>query len=111
MLPTYFNEEPFERGTYQAVARIATIRPEPFTESIETLGKSLDDSDPAIRCHAASALWSIDSKNSRTHIQQLRNDSSPLTFYDFNSGTLVSSTVGLVVTEIMEKTPVTPKAA
>jgi methylated-DNA-[protein]-cysteine S-methyltransferase len=96
-LLSILHEEPFERGAHWAVARLAKVRPDAFTEGAEMLTDSLADPDPTIRGLAASALLAIDAKSSRRAVEALQNDESPVTEYDFHSGQLKRTTVGRMI--------------
>ncbi len=96
-LLSFLHEEPFERGAHWAVARLAKVRPDAFTEGAEMLIDSLADPDPTIRGLAASALLAIDAKSSRRAVEALQNDESPVTEYDFHSGQLKWTTVGRMI--------------
>ncbi|UCD17733.1 MAG: hypothetical protein JSV44_02190, partial [Candidatus Zixiibacteriota bacterium] len=48
LLPAYFHQEPFEKGTHQAVYRVAQVCPLPFVKSIPKLADSLNNPDPVV---------------------------------------------------------------
>jgi len=102
LLTAYFHEEPFERGSYLAVARIAAVNPQPFTGIIPDLREALVGHDAVIRCHAATALWNIDSSDNPSVIEPLKRDSSPVTFYDYKRGIPVETTVGRFIESLMK---------
>ncbi|HHI02509.1 MAG TPA: PBS lyase, partial [candidate division Zixibacteria bacterium] len=56
VLASYLNEEPFESGVHQALARIIPQKPDFLTEIAERLCPSLEDDNPAIRGNAAFIL-------------------------------------------------------
>jgi len=101
LLPAYFHEEPFEQGSHLAVARSAAINSAPFADFVEDLNNSLEDSDSAIRCHAASALHDIDPGNHKSRLEKLSRDSSPVELYNFENGQLEKTTVARVVEKVL----------
>ncbi len=111
LLPAYFKEEPFERGTYLAVARIASINPKIYGENVDQLKESLSNPDPAIKCHAVAALYAIDEKLGQSIAKKLENDTSPVTLYDFNSGNLIATTVRQYVSQISDPDQTSEQAA
>jgi hypothetical protein len=56
----FTNEEPFEQGSYFALARISAKAPELIEKNRDVLLSALDDPDPAIRDHAQTALNSVE---------------------------------------------------
>jgi methylated-DNA-[protein]-cysteine S-methyltransferase len=103
-LSAFLREEPFERGTHWAIARLARLHPELCAQGVGELRKSLSDDDPLIRARAARALLAIDRESHRRAVEPLYDDKSPLAEYDRQSGNLQSSTVGQVVkTALAEK--------
>jgi HEAT repeat protein len=102
LLSAYLREEPFERGIHLAVSRVAVINRKPFAEIVDELGKSLENPDDAIRCHAASALQFLNAKAFRPTMEKLARESNPVRLYDFESGSLIKTTVGKVVKGVLE---------
>jgi hypothetical protein len=97
LLPRFFNEEPFEKGSHFAVYRVASIKPAAFTGSVFLLRLSIDNPDAFIAAHAALALVAIGAKNYITDVEKLRTDNRQFTFYDFDSSSLRKMTVGQAV--------------
>ena len=89
MVP-FFHEEPFERGAYFAVARLAGIKPEFFMEFREELAAAVGTPDPYIKGYAVMALVALDGVSAldEERIRILKNDETLLTMYDFHAGTL-----------------------
>jgi HEAT repeat protein len=87
-------EEPFEAGTYQALDRIAAVRPGPVARIAETLRPGLDDPDPRIRAHAAATLLRLDPRDGDPRLTALRDAPEPLTLYDPHRGELTHTRVG-----------------
>jgi hypothetical protein len=111
ILPSFFNEEPFERGSHLAVSRIAAVKPETYDGSIEELGKSLDSRDEVIRCYAARALLEIGTGKYGSAIRKLANESTPVVLYDFDKGLLVKTDVGQVVKTAIDQAEESGRAA
>jgi len=96
LLPSFFHEEPFERGAHHAVYRVATVNGKPFGDTIPLLKQSTIDRDPATRTYAALTLIHLGSAND-IDFESLKNDSAALTRYDFDTGELQRTTVGATV--------------
>lgn len=87
-LPSFFREEPFERGTHFAVYRVASVDPRPFADSVPDLVDSLNDPDPAIRAYAALALKAIGGSSMGDDTNKLQADKAEFLLYDFDTGQL-----------------------
>ncbi len=94
ILHSFHREEPFEAGTYMALARIATLEPGRVKEFVPFLCQGLEDADPRIRAHAARIL-SLVGEQSQHHPAwaTVLADDTPLTVYDHESGELNQTTV------------------
>lgn len=101
MLPTYINEEPFEKGTHWAIARLSESRPEIFIKDFTKILRSLDNSDPYIRVYTAKAVMFIDSINAKTKVEKLTVDQGEVELYDFTTGNLFQTSVGKIVTDLV----------
>lgn len=87
LLPHFFVEEPFERGTFFAVSRIAEQAPHLFFDHAELLSQALTHEDPGIRAFALRTLIAMD----RIHphrASSLLEDDAPVQTYDFSTGVL-----------------------
>jgi hypothetical protein len=96
ILVSYLREEPFERGSHWALARIAWVKPDGLIEYREPLLRSLDDSDPFIRAHAAISLCAMGSVYPQEKITGLSGDESSFRIYDHRSGKMENLTVDQV---------------
>ena len=96
-LGSYRAEEPFEAGTYIALARLAEVDPEAIREIAPYLVSGLQDADPRIRAHAALALLWSRAEAGRDGVESLADDHAEITVYDRGSGTLRQTTVGELV--------------
>ena len=94
LLPQFFDEEPFERGSRWAVARLAPLQPDSFTGAVPRLVSSLDEPDPVIRGYALLALNAIGDKTAAERAEKLSDDAVPVPVYDFETGRLDDITVG-----------------
>ena len=93
MLPSFIIEEPFERGTHWAIARVAEIKPEIFFKDFSTILKSLEDSDPYIRVFTIKATMLIDPLNAKPKIEKLAEDQEKVELYNFTTGNMYQTTV------------------
>ncbi len=90
-LPLYFEEEPFERGAFWAVARVAEIRPDAFGEdTVSELAAFFKDEDPVIRYRSLLALSRIESRATADIPLGAKDDLGESIEYDFESGKLVT---------------------
>ncbi len=99
LIPSFFKEEPFERGSRWAVARMAAVDPTAFEHAIATLVSSLDDPDPAIRGLSLLALKALGGPVAPETLKALLDDPGTLSIYDFQTGTLEQTTVGALCRE------------
>ncbi len=104
LLPAFFVEEPFERGTFEAVAHIAELRPEVYRDQTAALTEALTDDDSQIRAFAFLALSRIDPDIADARIESLLSDDGPVEWYDFDTGELKSSTVAEFVQNLPRDT-------
>jgi hypothetical protein len=93
VLPSYLNEEPFERGTHHALYRLASVHPARMPSDMSALHDSLNVSDPYIRCFAALTLLAVGDNRQEKRIASLSKDQSELRLYDFGRGDFRRSTV------------------
>lgn len=100
MLPPFLIEEPFEKGTRIAIARIAEIDRSPFDPSTSRkLIQTLADPDPTIRGSSIIALKALKAEEAEKHLFKLENDSATLELYNFNNGMIEKTTVGNLVAD------------
>ena len=103
MLPAFFDEEPFEQGAHWAVARVAAVRPDIYKPLMPLITKSLAADDPQIRLYTVWALRELGIKFIKGTIRELEPDNAPVSFYSFETGQMVDSTVGTEVTKVLEQ--------
>jgi hypothetical protein len=103
LLSSYFKEEPFERGTWQAVARIASIEQGLFADLAPDVETAVNDKDPLIRYHAVSILLSIDAAKYRPLVTKLMDDRGSVSIYDFETGRLMTTRMGKAVEILMKR--------
>ncbi len=103
LLPSYFVEEPFERGAFEAVARVAEIRPEAFSGDIVQLTDALGNDDAAIRAFAWLALYRIEPERGRDQAGRLAEDTASVERYDSDTGSLIETTVAAIVRETLSE--------
>ncbi len=87
ILSSFLVEEPFVQGAHWALSRLVKINTEVYRDEkvVDTLKKSLGDSDPAIRAYAADVLKVLDAD---FHVRITENELDGQSFYeyDFTSG-------------------------
>ncbi len=94
ILHSFHREEPFESGTYSALARLATLEPKLVAPFVPFLQAGLTDPDPRIRAHAARILALVGAKREdHPAWDKVLTDSTPLSVYDHNDGELRQTTV------------------
>lgn len=100
-LGSFRMEEPFEAGTYTALARLAEVAPASVRRIAEALVPGLTDPDPRIRAHAALALGRVGHAPAVSAVRALVSDPDPVTVYDAATGELRETTVGALVAEVL----------
>ncbi len=105
ILFAYLREEPFERGSHWAVARISWVEPEGLVKYHKMLYRSLDDPDPFIRAHAAISLCALGEETAMEKIKGLSGDGSVFSIYDCRSGNMEDLTVGRVAIAVLGHLP------
>ena len=98
-LLSFLAEEPFERGTHWALWRLTCLRSDLFAEAAEKLQPSLSDPDPAIRTFSALTLDIIDGEATGKNASRVADDTEELSLYSFDSGRLITTTVGALVSD------------
>jgi len=93
-LPSFFVEEPFERGSRWAVVRLAAREQSVFTATAPALVVSLEDTDGVVRGLSLLGLRALKNRSGRERAAELTGDHYPMKIYDFDSGNLVGTTVG-----------------
>jgi hypothetical protein len=102
ILFAYLKEEPFERGSHWALARISWVKPDTLIAYHEQLFESLDDEDPFIRAHAAISLCVMGGGSAKEKIKALSGDKSAFNVFDYRSGKMEDLTVGQVAGAILK---------
>ena len=97
MLPSFLVEEPFERGTHWALWRLSCLRSSLFANAADKLKRSLADADPAIRAYGALTLALVTGEATGDSPAELENDKSDLSLYNLETGQLLTTTVGALV--------------
>jgi HEAT repeat protein len=94
LLPAFLIEEPFEKGTRIAIARIAEINKSCFNKPVtKKLVQTLKDPDPEIRGASIIALRALGAAEAYQHVKRLADDMVEIEIYDFNIGELIRSTI------------------
>lgn len=101
LLPAFLQEEPFERGTHWAVARVASLRPDIYEDDVNRLVRSLDNPDPDIRGYTLMALKQIDAKSVAQKAELLKADTAKVSIYDFDTGTIKKVSVASLAEELL----------
>jgi len=102
LLPAFFHEEPFEIGAHLAVCRIASKNPEPFMKYSDALFDSLANPEPRIRAFSILALNKIAMAKSIAEAKKMIDDETSVTFYDFNTGMMVQTTIRNIAKNILK---------
>jgi methylated-DNA-[protein]-cysteine S-methyltransferase len=97
MLPAFLVEEPFERGTHWALWRLSCLRAGLFADAADKLKRSLADPDPGIRAFSALTLALIEGDSAGDGMAELENDKYELSLYSMETGRLLTTTVGALV--------------
>ncbi len=105
LLPHYFDEEPFERGAVYAVGRVGTVAPDVVRKNRSILLKKTRDSDPLIRVHALRALRVGGCAPSEIDARKFASDLTPVTLYQFETGTLKEISLSDVIRDEMPLKP------
>jgi len=99
LLPSFFHEEPFEHGSRWAVARVAPLKPNIFSDAVEELRHTLDHDDPAMRGYSILALSVIGDAVDIAQVKKLSADDSHFSLYDYQTGQLTKTSVAQLVKE------------
>jgi hypothetical protein len=89
ILISFLDQEPFEAGTRNALARVGGMAPEVFMESVPVIIKSLESRDPYIRGFSVKALLAMNDKSAHDKIKAMIRDYHELDDYDFETGELL----------------------
>ncbi|TKJ40112.1 hypothetical protein CEE37_10275 [candidate division LCP-89 bacterium B3_LCP] len=82
ILASSIDLEPFPRGVHWGIARISSVNPAIYSETVPVLRQSLSSSDPVIRGCSVIALNNIDPRGSYAHIDNLKTDEVVFEMYD-----------------------------
>ncbi len=92
-LCSFLVEEPFERGSYWAVARLTAINPAPFQERIEDIAEGLANPDPAIRGFAIIALQRLAFHIPEDLRSLLEHDAAEFEVFDTEANKIITQRV------------------
>ncbi len=104
ILGSFLQEEPFERGTHWAVARVAGLRPDVYTDRVDELTTSLRAADPCIRGYTVLTLAALGVGPGACDTASLLADDATVTLYDHETGELRETTVGYLVRSVSRST-------
>jgi HEAT repeat protein len=94
MLGCRYDEEPFEAGTFLALARVAAQQPQQVALLVPQLRAGLGSADPTIRANAARIVKLTGAPRAEVDgLTEVLSDQTPLTVYDHVDGTLRPTTV------------------
>jgi HEAT repeat protein len=88
-------------GVLRALGKIGRATPEPVRRTAHYFIPLLNDSDPAVRGHAAILLGHLGTTEARDDLIRLLDDSSELPIYE--AGEVVTKTVGELCADTLEK--------
>ncbi len=77
----YLEHAPLRRGAIWGVGRLAQVRPDLAAKAEADLLCALNDCDPVIRGFSAWACGMLGLKSSLPHLEEFRNDATPLELY------------------------------
>lgn len=100
-LPSFFVEEPFERGAYWAVARLASTHPSEFDDIADKLARSTRLADPAIRYRALLALSFIDANRAKECATEMAGDEEVTREYDLTTGGFIDVKVSDLAASVL----------
>jgi len=103
ILVSFLNEEPFEAGTRNALARIGSIAPEILMKSVPVIAKSLDNEDPCIRGFSVKALQAMEDISAHEKIETMTEDHAELDDYDFATGELLRVRVSKLASRYLNR--------
>ncbi len=101
LLLAFLQEEPFERGTHWAVARVASLRPDIYEDDVNRLVRSLDNPDPDIRGYTLIALKLINAQSAAGKAEHLKADTANVSIYDFDVGMIREVSVASLAEELL----------
>jgi len=101
MLPPFLIEEPFEKGTRIAIARVAEIDKACFDKPvIKKLIQTLNDPAPNIRGTSIIALKALGAEEAREQVRALADDNAIFNSYNFVTGEIDQITIGKLASDI-----------
>ncbi len=103
LLLSYTDEEPFERGTHWAIARVSQRQPSVYADSIDIIIPSLKNPDAQVRGYTLLTLQWINPSDVIQEIKELTGDTSAFDWYDSNTGMIQKETVGEIAKNIMSQ--------
>ncbi len=103
LLPQYLSEEPFERGTHFALARLSALDPDLIVKTDDALVWSLNNFDPAIRGYSIMALSMLKTDAYTEYIVKRIQDKSVFTSFDFYTGKLFETSVGQIAESAVQR--------
>ncbi len=100
MLPAFLVEEPFEKGTRIAIARIAGIDSSHFNKTVnKKLIQTLNDPNANIRGSSIVALKSLCRDEAYEHVKALSDDNTEIELYDFKTGEFITYRIEQLVAD------------
>ncbi|MBD3169542.1 MAG: hypothetical protein GF307_08670 [candidate division Zixibacteria bacterium] len=97
ILGSFTEEEPFERGTFWAIARISLRNSNFYQFKVDELIEALDNPDTTIKGYSLLGLKWLDYRVNGTKLGSLQNDNSQVYIYNFESGKLKRSEISKIV--------------
>ncbi len=101
ILGHYLVEEPFERGTHWAIARLGRRAPGAFTVRLGVLRRSLRDPDATIRGYAILALDAIGAAGEVAAVPALLDDGGVVRRFDHAREEMVETNVGEIARSVL----------
>ncbi len=101
ILVVYTKEEPFERGSFRALYRLADKYGKLGEDHASTFLTGLDDNDPSIRAYSILGLAKT-GENAVAHAKRLTADGEEALIFDNATGEFERRTVGEIASDVTE---------
>lgn len=104
ILVVYTEEEPFERGSFRALYRLADKYGKLGEDHENTLLAGLGDDDPTVRAYSILGLAKLGG-DVAAHAERLTGDGGEAQIFDNDTGGFERKTVGEIAVDIIESSP------
>ena len=101
VVASFHDEKMLTSGVMLAIGRIGNIHTYFYDFAAPIVTSYLDDPDPATRAYAAYAAGELDIRDTEDKLEELKNDTSPVPFYE--DGELKNKTAGGIANTALAK--------